>query len=124
MKTSAYLKLMRRGGKRLKYGNKKIEVDGKKFDSVAEANRWSHLRLRERIGEITDLECQPKFDIIANGKKVAYYKADFRYRVVATSEIVIEDVKSPITAKEPLYRLKKKLVEALYDIVITEIAGR
>lgn len=119
---SRYLKSF--GPTRSKYANRKVELDGRKFDSKAEADRFAQLKLRERIGEIADIECQPRFDIIANGVKVAFYKADFRYRVVATGAVVIEDVKSAITRKEPLYRLKKKLVEALHGVVITEIERR
>jgi hypothetical protein len=55
-----------------------------------------------------------------NGKQVAYYKADFRYWDFKEKRTVIEDVKSPATAKNPVYRLKKKLVEAQYGITITE----
>ena len=95
-----------------------------KFDSVAEAARCAALKLRVRIGEILDLELQPRFDIVVNDVKVAYYRADFRYRVAATGAIVIEDVKSPITAAEATFRLKKKLVEALYGIEIEVILGR
>jgi hypothetical protein len=34
---------------------------------------------------------------------------------------VVEDVKSAITAKNPVYRLKKKLVEAIHNVKINEV---
>jgi len=40
--------------------------------------------------------------------------------VVATGEVVVEDVKSPAT-KTAVYCLKKKLIKALYDIEIVEV---
>lgn len=41
-----------------KFGAEKITVDGIKFDSKREANRWLGLRLLERAGQITDLRRQ------------------------------------------------------------------
>jgi hypothetical protein len=52
--------------------------------------------------------------------KIGFYKADFRYEEVATSAVVVEDVKSPVT-KTAVYRLKKKLVKALYGVEIIEV---
>lgn len=92
-----------------KYGNKKVTVDGIRFDSKAEARRYVDLRHLERAGEISHLVLQPEFPIMINGVKVAVYRADFSYRNAHGS--VCEDVKG---MKTPLYRLKKKLVEALY----------
>ena len=69
----------------------------------------------QAAGEISRLILQPKFDIIVNGVKVAYYKADFAY--FNKNNRVIEDVKG---VKTPIYRLKKKLVEALYPGVKIE----
>jgi hypothetical protein len=52
--------------------------------------------------------------------QLGFYKADFRYEVIATGEVVVEDVKSTAT-KTAVYCLKKKLVKALYDIEIVEV---
>ena len=99
----------------------KTEVDGITFDSKREAKRYCELKLLQKHLAITDLECQPKFDLIVNGKKVATYISDFRYYDIQKSEWVIEDVKSKIT-KTPVYRLKKKILEAQEpSVIITEI---
>lgn len=100
-----------------KYNAVKTEVDGYVFDSKAEANRYSELKLMELADEISYLELQPKFPIVVNGKKIATYIADFRYFYCGTKQ-VIEDVKG---VKTPVYRLKKKLVEAIYGVTITEV---
>ena len=44
-----------------KYGNKKNIVDGIKFDSQKEANRYLILKDMLICGEIKDLKLQPKF---------------------------------------------------------------
>lgn len=108
---------------RSKYGAKPTTVDGIRFASKAEARRYSELRMLERAGEIVKLELQPKFPLMHAGKKLATYIADFRYVVPGyrplTDREVVEDVKG---MKTPVYRLKKKMVEAQYGIEITEVA--
>ena len=47
-------------------------------DSKKEAKRYTELLLLKSQGVIRDLELQPKFDIIINEKKIAYYRADFQ----------------------------------------------
>ena len=49
-----------------KYGNRFTIVDGIRFDSRAEADRYRVLRLRERAGEISELELQPHRMIFAD----------------------------------------------------------
>lgn len=102
---------------RSKYGNRKTEVDGRLFDSKREANRYSELLLLEKAGEISDLVCQAPFDVVVNNKHICYYKADFQY-ITKEGETVVEDVKG---VRTDVFILKKKLVEALYDITIVEI---
>jgi len=50
--------------------------------------------------------------------KICRYVADFGY--IENGAVVIEDVKSKITKGLPVYRLKKKLMKALYGIDIRE----
>ena len=101
-----------------KYRAIKTEVDGIKFDSKKEANRYDQLRLLEKARQISQLELQPSFRIEINGVKVCDYKGDFRY--VEDGKTIVEDVKSEITRKLPVYRLKKKLMYAVYGIEILE----
>lgn len=100
-----------------KYHNKKTEVDGILFDSKREARRYQELRLLEKAGEIQDLLLQPSFDLIVQGGKViGKYYADFKYRM--GTKVVIEDAKG---AKTDVYRLKKKIVEAVHMVKIVEV---
>lgn len=105
---------------RNKFGAKKTVLDNITFASRAEAQRYADLKLLERIGEITDLELQPAFDLVVNGQKVCRYIADFRYRETATGETVVEDVKSAPT-RTPEYRIKRKLMAALFGIDVREV---
>lgn len=104
--------------KRGKYGNRRVVVDGIRFDSQAEASRYFDLKHMERAGLIVNLELQPALPLLVNGVKVGVYKADFRYVDVETDRIVVEDVKGVRTA---VYRLKKRMVKAIYGIEIQEI---
>jgi hypothetical protein len=73
----------------------------------------------EQAGEIKNLILQPSYPIVIAGKKICTYRADFSY--FDGSKFVVEDVKSRPT-KTPIYRLKKKLVEATFPgVVITEV---
>lgn len=103
---------------RNKYGATAVTVDGVRFDSKREAARGAELRLLERAGLISDLERQVRFPMVVNGQLVCTYIADFRYR--DRGRVVVEDVKSAITRREPTYRIKVKLLKALHGIEILE----
>lgn len=102
-----------------KYGNNPTEVDGFRFSSKKEAGRYADLKLMQRAGVISQLKIQPRFDIAINGVKACFYLADFSY--VRDGQEVVEDVKSPITRKQPVYRLKNKLMRAVHGVNIVEI---
>lgn len=100
-----------------KYRAVKTTIDGIKFDSKAEGRRYAELKLLERAGEIRQLELQPRYSIVINGRHICNYHADFRYFTAEQS--IVEDVKG---VRTPVYRLKKKLVEAVYPgIKIVEV---
>lgn len=106
--------------RRHKYGAVAVEIDGHRFSSKAEGRRYAQLVLLQKLGEISGLELQPRFPIVIDGKLCATYVADFAY--FTQGERVVEDVKGMIT---PVYRLKKKLVEALYPgTKIVEVKSR
>jgi hypothetical protein len=102
-----------------KYRNVKTRVGDIVFDSKKEAARYMLLRDMEKQGKISDLNIQVKIPITVQGVKICTYIADFRYS--DGKQYITEDVKSEITRKNPVYRLKKKLIKALYNIEITEV---
>lgn len=104
-----------------KYLNKKTKVDGITFDSKKEANRYLILKQMEKEGKINSLKRQVPFPLIRKSKygREIRYIADFTYYL--DGWLVVEDVKSPYTRKNPVYRLKKRLMAELYGIVINEV---
>jgi hypothetical protein len=103
--------------RRSKYGSVRTKVDGITFDSKKESARWCELKLLERAGDITQLVRQPEFQFLLHGKVMFRYIADFSYST-QIGKRVVEDVKG-VRTKE--YRLKKKLIEELHGIIITEV---
>lgn len=100
-----------------RYGIKRVEVDGIIFDSADEGKRYRILKSEEAMGVIRDLRMQVAYPYAEKGRHCFTYKSDFNFTVAATGEEVVEDVKG---VKTPVYNLKKKLIEARYDIEITE----
>ena len=103
-----------------KYHNIKISVDGIKFDSKLEAERYRQLKILERAGVIYDLELQPEYELIPSFKKdgktwrKTVYKADFRYILSENDKTIIEDVKGSTAVITDVFRLKQKLFEYKY----------
>lgn len=115
-------------GTYLKYHNTKVIYDGIKFDSKKERDRYIQLKQLHSLGQIESLELQPKFLLLDTihykGKTYSktYYKADFKYFDNEKGKYIIEDVKSPITARDKVYRLKIKMLLTKYpDIEFVEV---
>ena len=107
-----------------KYHAVKVEYQGMTFDSHRELIRWQELCLAQKIGRISSLERQVKFELIPalKGERAVSYYADFTYFNNENGKKIVEDVKSPITAKEKSYVIKRKLLKWRYpDIVFIEI---
>lgn len=100
-----------------KYRAKKTEIDGIVFDSGKEARQYLIYKNLENDGEIKNLRTQVKYPFVYENKKMFTYIADFVYEDKENKTHVI-DVKSNVTAKLPIFRLKKKLIEAQYGIEI------
>ena len=102
-----------------KYRNTPVIVEGVSYASKKEARRAGELQLLQLAGEITDLVAQPVFPIVINGVKVCKYIADASYK--RDGVLIVEDTKSEITRKNPVYRLKNKLMKAVHGIDIKEV---
>lgn len=122
-----------------KYGNKKVEYDGIKFDSKKECTRYAELKLEEKAGRISDLQRQVKFVLIpalreepteqyTKGTKKGQFKpgkvierecayiADFVYS--EGEKTVVEDTKGMKTKD---YIIKRKLMLWVHGIRIREV---
>lgn len=129
-----------------KYGNKKVEVDGHKFDSLKESKRFLFLKDAEKRGEIKDLRLQVLFQLVPTQydweckitqlktkvkkelrRKVKHmaitYRCDFMYVKTATHEVVVEDVKSSpnMAALDKAFLLKEKLMSWIKHIDIKRV---
>lgn len=105
------------GGKN-KYGAKKVELDGHKFQSTKEARCYVGLRMRERIGEIRNLRLQVPYELNPGGTHSYKYVADFVYEEVKSGCEVVADAKGYRTKE---YRKKKKLMKEVHGIDILEM---
>jgi hypothetical protein len=117
-----------------KYRNVKKEWNGLLFDSLKELRRYQDLLAMQQSGQICQLERQKEFELIVNGILTCSYVADFQYlrprsgvSAFWTDEekrtghaLIVEDVKSKITRKLPVYVIKKKLMKACLNIEILE----
>lgn len=93
-----------------KYRNRRVTIDGLKFDSVKEGKRWRQLTILERSGVINALRRQVRIPLIVNDVLVCTYVADFTY-TDETGRKVYEDAKGYRTRE---YRTKAKLFAALH----------
>lgn len=102
--------------KRSKYGNRRVEVDGKKFDSEHEARVYEELMLRVRAGELRCVMRQVPFDLPGGIR----YFADF-VTVGADLRVTVLDAKSEATRKNRVYINKKKQMLACNGIEVVEV---
>lgn len=102
--------------KRNKYGNRRVEVDGIRFDSQKEARYYEELMLRYRAGDLKLVLLQVPF--ILPGP-VRYY-ADF-LTIDNDGRFEVIDVKSEATRKNRVYINKKKQMKAVWGIEIQEV---
>lgn len=126
-------KLLEKQPKPSKYRNVKVVVDGHTFDSKREARHWGELKVRERIGEIRNLEHHPKaIDLLCPSypnmvdhqgfanSVVSRYEPDFTYEELIEDEWVgrVVDAKGKKTA---IYMLKKRWLFLQSGIEILEV---
>ena len=123
-----------------KYNNKKTVVDNIEFDSKKEAQRYLVLKDAEANGIISNLELQPKFELIPAIREeyvehlktkdkvktrtvqlAITYTADFRY--LKDGKNIVEDVKaSPkMAALDPKFLLKEKMFRYFFGFPIKRV---
>ena len=100
--------------KRNKLKSRKVICNGLKFDSTMEAEYYSKLKWLESKGLISELELQPIFKCDVAEKHVCDYFADFKY----CDDKGVRHVKDVKGKRQDIFNLKKKLVEALYPVVV------
>jgi hypothetical protein len=106
---------------RNKYGNRRIEVAGEKFDSQKEYARWCELKLLQKAGAIQGLQRQVSFELqpafYHKGKRIQAirYVADFVY--TEDGEQIIEDARKAVREKRKAWReIEKRLESMTYEM--------
>lgn len=116
--------------RRRKYGNVKVQLDGYRFDSKAEAQRYGELKLLVQAEEIRELRVHPVFvlqaafqDAAGKRRRAITYEADFMYWEHGEYGVaghhprlgrwIVEDVKGKRTA---VFNIKLKLFLYRYRI--------
>lgn len=103
-----------------KFNAKRTTIDGQTFDSAGEGARFQALKLRQNIGEITDLAAQVPYPLTApNGEVIGTYVADAVYFDCRGRKWVVEDFKAGRATKTALFRWKAKHMLAEHKIAIT-----
>lgn len=103
--------------KRQKYGNRKVTIDGMKFDSQHEADVYFGTLLPSwKCGTYKLLARQVPFDLPGGIK----YIADF-LTVSVDGHVSVIDAKSEATRKNRVYINKKKQMRACWGIEIVEV---
>jgi hypothetical protein len=110
---------MTNSGAGSKFGNRFVIVDGTLFHSEGEYARFCDLKIEERARSIKNLKRQVPFTVTCSGRKMFTWFADFTYE--RQGKEIVEDFKGFLT---PLYKLKKRFVEALFEIKIFESRAR
>lgn len=100
-----------------KYKAVRTKIDGITFASKKEAEYYQYFKKLLLDGVIKDLKLQEKFVCTVKGVKICTYIADFTCRD-GHGKYRVFDVKGVQT---PVFRLKKKLVEALYPDIVIEL---
>ena len=103
-------------------GNESFEY----FMSTREAERASHLLMLQSYGRISDLEFHAPFEYTENGIKIFTWRCDARYKNQPSGEWIVEDVKRSANPKtwDPVFILKKKLIEARFGFEISIHAAK
>lgn len=85
--------------------------------SDVEAVRLEQLLALQEAGEISDLQCQPRFALVVNNQHITNFRPDFLYRRPNGVDQV-EEVKGMIMED---YRLRMLLFKALYPQFHVEV---
>ena len=102
--------------KRPKFNNKPQVVDGIRFDSIKEANRYAELKALRKCGQVVRFLIHPKFHFEAG----LTYTADFLV-FWSTGDVTVEDVKGGKATQTEAFRKNQKLMAHHYPELPLEV---
>ena len=91
-----------------------------KYASKREADKAAELAMWQKVGAITELEEQVKYELIPkqDGERAVTYTADFRYRDAKDGKIHVLDSKGMKTQQ---YIIRRKLMLFIHSIKVEEV---
>lgn len=107
-----------------KYRNKPQVVDGVRFDSKREANRWQELLILQRTGRITRLERQvvyvlaPKVKLLDDERARPALRMVIDFRYWEGDQMVLEDAKGDV---DPAWRIKQHLLKTVHGLDVRKV---
>lgn len=94
-----------------KYNNQTQTYNGRRYDSIREANHAEELDWRIKAKEIKEVIPQYKIDLRVNGQHVTNYYVDFKV-IMADGSVQFQEVKGFAT---DVWKLKWRLFEVLVN---------
>ena len=107
---------LNRNRRKKKYNNHSAVYNGRRYDSIKEANYAEELDWRIKAGEIKEVIPQFKADLRVNDKHVCNYYVDFKV-ILPDGEVEFHEVKGGQATQTALWKLKWKL----FGILMPEI---
>lgn len=114
-----------------KYRSEITEIDGIKFHSKKEAEKYQSLKFMKMGGLVTDFSCQPKFKILdafeKDGQKyrAIYYVADFDVTYPDGKREIIDikpfDKRTGKFFLTPVFAIKQKMFDLKYPDLLLVI---
>src|SRR4051812_1016338 len=96
-----YKQIRQKDFKKSKYSNVSTMYNGRKYDSMKEANYARDLDYRKHAGEILEIIPQYKIDLRVNGRHITNYYCDFKV-ILADGSVQFHEVKGLIIQPFPL----------------------
>ena len=118
MSVSEFRKLGRKAfSSKSKYKNKRTFYNGRWYDSKKESERAFELDSLKKANVVKEWTPQVRYRFEHNGVLIGTYVLDFKVEY-SDGTVEHEDVKG---YKTDVYKIKKKLMKAFYDIDIKEL---
>lgn len=108
-----------------KFNARKITCSDGTFDSVKEYKFYLQLKAQMKAVDndlrVQSIERQVRYDIVIAGQKIGFYKLDHLVTYANGNKRYFDVKGCRSGAAYQLFRLKKKCVEAIYNIKIEEV---
>ena len=108
-----------------KFNARKITCFDGTFDSVKEYRFFLQLKAQMKAADndfkVVSIERQVRYDIAIAGKKIGFYKLDYLVNYASGKKRYFDVKGCRAGAAYQLFKLKKKIIEAIYNIQIEEI---